>query len=82
MRYERLFALGSGGMATVELALATGPGGFNRLVVLKSMRKDLSAHEETYRMFLAEARLSNKPATVFMICTLLLIDGCPQRGHV
>src|SRR5690348_2381715 len=58
MRYERLFPLGSGGMATVELALAKGPGGFNRLVVLKSMRRELAGNEDTYRMFLAEARLS------------------------
>lgn len=58
MRYERLFPLGSGGMATVELALAKGPGGFNRLVVLKSMRKELAGNEDSYAMFLEEARLS------------------------
>ena len=58
MRYERLFALGSGGTATVDLALTTGPGGFNRLVVLKSTRKEFSTHEDAEKMFLAEARLS------------------------
>jgi serine/threonine-protein kinase len=58
MRYERLFGLGSGGMASVELALAVGPSGFNRLVVLKSTRKELSGSEDAYSMFLAEARLS------------------------
>jgi serine/threonine protein kinase len=93
MRYERLFALGSGGMATVELALATGPGGFNRLVVLKSMRKDLSAHDETYRMFLAEARLSarlNHPNVVQVsevletsegiVLVMEYLDGLPLSG--
>jgi serine/threonine-protein kinase len=58
MRYERLFPLGSGGMATVELALAKGPGGFNRLVVLKSMRRELAADTDAYRMFVQEARVS------------------------
>jgi serine/threonine-protein kinase len=58
MRYERLLGLGAGGMASVELALAIGPSGFNRLVVLKSMRKELAGSEEAYGMFLAEARLS------------------------
>ncbi|MGC4088776.1 MAG: serine/threonine-protein kinase [Polyangiaceae bacterium] len=58
MRYERLFPLGSGGMATVELAVARGAGGFNRLVVLKSMRKELAGNDDNYKMFLAEARLS------------------------
>jgi serine/threonine protein kinase len=58
MRYERLFALGSGGMASVELALAVGPSGFNRLVVLKSTRKELAGSEDAYTMFLDEARLS------------------------
>jgi eukaryotic-like serine/threonine-protein kinase len=62
MRYERLFELGSGGMASVELALAVGPSGFNRLVVLKSMRKELAASEDAYSMFLAEARLSARLA--------------------
>src|SRR5262245_54745752 len=93
MRYERLFALGSGGMATVELALATGPGGFSRLVVLKSMRKDLSAQEDTYRMFLAEARLSarlNHPNVVQVsevletaegvVLVMEYLDGLPLSG--
>src|SRR5687767_4398643 len=69
MRYERLFALGSGGMASVELALAVGPSGFNRLVVLKSMRKELAGSEDAYAMFLGEARLSarlNHPNVVHL----------------
>lgn len=58
LRYERLFLLGSGGMASVHLALAVGPSGFNRLVVVKSMRQELSEQSNTHQMFLAEARLS------------------------
>jgi serine/threonine protein kinase len=58
MRYERLFALGSGGMARVELALAVGPSGFNRLVVLKATHKEHSSSDIAHAMFLDEARLS------------------------
>jgi serine/threonine protein kinase len=58
LRYERLFLLGSGGMATVHLAMAVGPSGFNRLVVVKSMLEELSVQSDTHQMFLAEARLS------------------------
>jgi len=78
MRYERLFPLGSGGMATVELALAIGPGGFNRLVVLKSMHRELAANEDSYAMFLEEARLSarlNHPNVVQISEVLETSDG-------
>jgi serine/threonine-protein kinase len=57
MRYERLLALGSGGMANVDLALAIGQGGFNRLVVVKSMHQGFLAQPEVREMFLGEARL-------------------------
>jgi serine/threonine protein kinase len=78
MRYERLFALGSGGMASVELALAVGPSGFNRLVVLKSTRKELAGSEDAYTMFLDEARLSarlNHPNVVHLSEVLDTPDG-------
>jgi serine/threonine-protein kinase len=45
-------------MADVLLALGRGPSGFNKLVVLKTMRKELVADDELRQMFLAEARLS------------------------
>jgi serine/threonine-protein kinase len=57
MQYTRLMPLGSGGMATVHLALATGPGGFNRLVVVKAIREELLSLPEARAMFLEEARL-------------------------
>lgn len=53
-----MLGLGQGGMADVLLAVGRGPGGFNKLVVLKTMRKELVADEELRQMFLAEARLS------------------------
>ena len=57
MQYRRLMLLGTGGMATVHLALAAGPGGFNRLVVVKAIRDELLAQPELRGMFLDEARL-------------------------
>jgi serine/threonine protein kinase len=52
-----LFArLGDGGMADVFLAVARGPGGFNKLAVIKRLRN--GGDNENVRMFLEEARLS------------------------
>lgn len=45
-------------MAEVLLAVVRGPGDFNKLVVLKSMRPSLVADPDLRQMFLAEARLS------------------------
>ena len=58
MRYRPLIVLGQGGMADVHLAVGRGPSGFNKLVVLKSIRKELTVDEELRQMFLAEARVS------------------------
>ncbi len=58
LHYRRLLQLGSGGMATVHLALATGQSDFSRLVVVKAVREGNAASDEIRRMFLSEARLS------------------------
>lgn len=58
LRYRPIIALGQGGMADVLLSVGRGPSGFNKLVVLKTMRKELVTDEELRQMFLAEARLS------------------------
>src|SRR5690606_2327543 len=58
LRYRRLLQLGSGGMATVHLALATGQNDFSRLVVVKAVREGNAAIDELRKMFLSEARLS------------------------
>ena len=57
MTYRPLLELGEGGMARIVLALASGPGGFNKLVVLKVMRSSQDS-TEIRRLLLAEARLS------------------------
>jgi len=58
MRYRPITTLGQGGMADVLLAVGRGPSGFNKLVVLKTMKKEHLADDELRQMFLAEARLS------------------------
>jgi serine/threonine-protein kinase len=45
-------------MANVYLAAARGPSGFNKLVVLKSLRSDFAVDAELMSMFLEEARLA------------------------
>jgi eukaryotic-like serine/threonine-protein kinase len=57
-RYRLLHELGSGGMARVYLAVATGIGGFTKLIVLKVMRDELAADPQAVEMFLGEARLA------------------------
>jgi len=59
-KYRLLARLGSGGMAEVYLVLAEGPGGFNKLQVIKLMRPDLTDQErpEFLEMFQDEARLA------------------------
>jgi len=57
-RYRILSELGRGGMSNVYLAVAHGPGGVNKLVVLKALLPDLSAEPYALAMFLDEARLA------------------------
>src|SRR5688572_6603626 len=45
-------------MAEVFLAKVAGPGGFEKLVVLKQILPQLSDNEKYVKMFLAEARLA------------------------
>src|SRR3954452_13536413 len=57
-RYRVLSELGRGGMANVYLAVAQGPGGVNKLVVLKALLPELASEPESLTMFLDEARLA------------------------
>lgn len=57
-RYDLVRRLGSGGMAEVHLARASGIEGFEKLVVLKRILPHLSADPHFVKMFLAEARLA------------------------
>ncbi|WP_437725135.1 serine/threonine protein kinase [Sorangium sp. So ce861] len=57
-KYRPIAEIGRGGMADVCLAVARGPAGFNKLVVLKRARAELCEDAEILAMFLDEARLA------------------------
>ncbi len=57
-RYRLLGELGQGGTATVLLAVASGPAGFNKLVVLKRMKPQFVTEPGFAEMFMTEARLA------------------------
>jgi serine/threonine protein kinase len=57
-KYRLLVELGQGGTANVYVAVARGPAGFNKLVVLKALKRNLSDDPEFRNMFLNEARLA------------------------
>jgi tRNA A-37 threonylcarbamoyl transferase component Bud32 len=57
-RFRVIAELGEGGMARVHLALARGPAGVNKLVVLKTLRSHLANDPSCVEMFIHEARLA------------------------
>src|SRR3954467_6502437 len=57
-KYRLLASLGRGGMAEVFLGAATGPAGFNKLVVVKKLRDGCADDPSFVSMFLDEARLA------------------------
>ena len=56
-QYEVSGRLGSGGMAETFRAIARGPGGYTREVVIKCILPHLTEDERYVRMFIAEARI-------------------------
>lgn len=78
-KYRALLELGQGGTAVVYLAVAQGPVGFNKLVVLKALKRSLGGDAEFRRMFLNEARLSarlNHP-NIVQVNEIVEQDGLP-----
>ncbi len=57
-RYELIAEIGRGGMADVKLALQRGPGGFEKLVVLKLVHEELASQKQVVDMLLDEAKLA------------------------
>ncbi|MCH9682597.1 MAG: protein kinase [Deltaproteobacteria bacterium] len=57
-RYEQLFELARGGMASLHLARVRGPSGFTKYVVLKRILPKWADEAEFVDMFLDEARLA------------------------
>ena len=56
-KYYLLDRIGAGGMAEVFLAVAIGPEGFQRILVIKRMLPHLSQDRQFVRMFVDEAKL-------------------------
>jgi len=61
-RYELIAKIGNGGMADVYLAMLAGNDGaaFQKLVVVKLIRSELSAEPEFIEMFMDEARVAGR----------------------
>jgi serine/threonine protein kinase len=57
-KYHLVAELARGGMGIVHLAASQGPGGFNKLLVVKELKPELSGEEGYVAMFLDEARLA------------------------
>ena len=57
-KYDILGALASGGMADVWLARVSGPAGFNKLIVVKTIRPNLAGDPAFVNMLFHEARVA------------------------
>lgn len=57
-RYELCAEIASGGMGRVYLGRVRGPGGFEKLVAVKTVHPDLIEEEHFVDMFLDEARIA------------------------
>jgi len=78
-RYRLLLELGQGGMARVFVAVSSGLAGFNKLVVLKVLKRCLSQDDEFRAMFLGEATLAARLRHPHIVQTneVLEHDGVP-----
>lgn len=61
-KYRLIAKLARGGMGQVYLAVAQGPGGFHKLVVVKEMRPEFAEDATYVAMFQEEARLAARLA--------------------
>jgi eukaryotic-like serine/threonine-protein kinase len=57
-KFRDIVELGKGGMGDVFLTVASGPSGFNKLLVVKRLRQSLASDPEFLQMFLHEARIA------------------------
>src|SRR5215510_881712 len=57
-KYHLVAEIARGGMGVVYLAMVQGPGGFNKLVVVKELKPELVEEPTFLTMFLDEARLA------------------------
>jgi tRNA A-37 threonylcarbamoyl transferase component Bud32 len=78
-KYRIVLPLGQGGTADVYLAVADGPSGFTKLVVVKVLRKSLASDSDFRMMFVSEARLAARLQHPNIVQTNEVIeaDGAP-----
>jgi tRNA A-37 threonylcarbamoyl transferase component Bud32 len=78
-KYRIVLPLGQGGTADVYLAVAEGPSGFQKLVVVKVLRKSLASDNDFRLMFLSEARLAARLNHQNIVQTneVIEVDGAP-----
>jgi serine/threonine-protein kinase len=78
-KYRIVLPLGQGGTADVYLAVADGPSGFTKLVVVKVLRKSLASDSEFRMMFVSEARLAARLHHPNIVQTneVIEVDGAP-----
>jgi len=57
-KYQLIAEIARGGMGIVYLAMVQGPGGFNKLVVVKELKPEFVEEPAFLTMFLDEARLA------------------------
>jgi len=78
-KYRLLRELGRGGSAHVYVGVAQCLGGFNKLVVLKILKRELCSDIDFRTMFLTEARLSARLShpNVVQVNEVLSEDGTP-----
>jgi serine/threonine-protein kinase len=76
-RYELYDVIGTGGMATVHLAVARGVGGFSRVVAIKRLNEQFARDPEFVTMLVDEARVASRirHPNVVQIYDVEALDG-------
>ena len=80
-KYRLLLRLGRGGMAEVHIAVARGPAGFNKLVVVKRLLPALASDEGFREMFMQEARLAARLNHPNIVQTYEVGDAPDGKGY-
>ena len=79
-KYRLIAELGHGGMADVFLAVARGPVGFNKLLVIKRLRANLAEDPEFVAMLVdAESTRASGAPTVAVSEAPCVANSCAAR---
>lgn len=78
-KYRLIAVLGRGGMGDVYLAVAQGPIGFNKLLVVKELRRRALEDAAQVTMFMDEARLTGRLNHPNVVQTIEVGEDGPRR---